>query len=189
MSNPFLPRFLRRFFVFLGCFFGCLVLASILDSLFLILVTISTVVVVPVYFNMKDNKEKASCIEMIRRKYNQENVFAIDAYHPNLEWGYLSLTSQAFIFVPKKGDIIYIALDAVTNYGSTAIGTGEFATTTSSVGNTGMSISSTREVKSPIFYVNVNEEAYYWHTKKNSKMFDAVQKLQGKDPGKLKSNY
>ncbi|MGS7465488.1 hypothetical protein [Bacillus paranthracis] len=189
LSNPFLPRFLKRFFVFLGCLFGGLILASILDSIILLTLTTLTPLIVPAYFYTKDKKEKNACIEMIRSKRNQNSVFTVLAYHNDSEWGYLSLTDKSFTFVPKKGEIIDIPLGSVTNYGFTGIGTGEFATTTSSIGNTGMHVSSTREVKVPVFYVIVDETTYSWITHKHSKMFDAIQRTEGKNRSNLQSNY
>ncbi|EJQ45845.1 hypothetical protein IEE_02223 [Bacillus cereus BAG5X1-1] len=189
MYNPYMPRFLKRFAVFLGCFFGCLILASILDSLFLLVLSIFTVVIVPVYFKMKDTKEKNACIEMIRRERNQNSTYTVLAYHNDLEFGYLSLTDKSLTFVPKKGEIIDIPLETVTNYGFKGVGTGLYDTRTTNIGNTGMQISSTQEVKAPVFYVTVGEETYEWLVHKHSKMFDAIQKSEGKDRSKLKSNY
>lgn len=182
-----MPRFLKRFGVFLVCFFGSLILGSILDSEILIILTIFTPIIVPAYFYRKDNKEKNACIEMIRRERNQNSVFTVLAYHNDLEFGYLSLTDKSFTFVPKKGEIIDIPFDIVTNYGFKAVGTGVYGTTTSSVGN--MQLSSTQEVKAPVFYICVGEQTYEWLAHKHSKMFDAVQKFEGKDRSTLKSNY
>ncbi|WP_255294469.1 hypothetical protein [Bacillus cereus] len=189
LNNPYLPRFLKRLGVFLVCFFGSLFLGSGLDSTLLIMFSIFTPIIVPAYFYMKDNKEKNACIEMIRRERNQNSKFTVLAYHNDLEFGYLSLTDKSFTFVPKKGEIIDIPLESVTNYGFKGVGTGEYATTTSNFGNTGMQFSSTREVKVPVFYVTVGEKTYEWLAHKHSKMFDAVQKSEGKDRSKLKSNY
>ncbi|MED2737633.1 hypothetical protein [Bacillus toyonensis] len=160
-----------------------------MDSLFLLVLSIFTVVLVPVYFKMKDSKEKNACIEMMRRKLNQNSVYTVLAYHNDLEFGYLSLTDKSFTFVPKKGEIIDIPLETVTNYGFKGVGTGQYATTTSSIGDTGMQISSTQEVKAPVFYVNVGEVTYEWLAQKHTKMFDAVQKSEGKDRSNLQSNY
>ncbi|WP_242626772.1 MULTISPECIES: hypothetical protein [Bacillus cereus group] len=187
LHNPYMPRFLKRFGVFLVCFFGSLILGSILDSEILIILTIFTPIIVPAYFYRKDNKEKNACIEMIRRERNQNSVFTVLAYHNDLEFGYLSLTDKSFTFVPKKGEIIDIPFDIVTNYGFKAVGTGVYGTTTSSVGN--MQLSSTQEVKAPVFYICVGEQTYEWLAHKHSKMFDAVQKFEGKDRSTLKSNY
>ncbi|MFK4426284.1 hypothetical protein [Bacillus sp. RC51] len=52
-----------------------------------------------------------------------------------------------------------------------------------------MQLSSTKEVKAPVFYVTVGEHTYEWLAQKHLKMFDAVQKSEGKDRSKLKSNY
>ena len=60
-----------------------------------------------------------------------------------------------------------------------------YGTTTTNLGNTGMQLSSTR-VKAPVFYVTVGEYTYEWLAPKHSKMFDAVQKSEGKDCSKLK---
>ncbi|MED0993493.1 hypothetical protein [Bacillus nitratireducens] len=189
MYNPYMPRFLKRFAVFLVCFFGALFLGSSLDSTLLLMFTIFTPLIVPVYFYMKDNKEKNACIEMIRRERNQNSIYTVLAYHNDLEFGYLSLTDKSFTFVPKKGEIIDIPLETVTNYGFKGVGTGVYGTTTTNIGNTGMQLSSTREVKAPVFYVTVGEYTYEWLAQKHSKLFDAVQKSEGKDRSKLKSNY
>ncbi|WP_336769716.1 hypothetical protein [Bacillus bombysepticus] len=93
-------------------------------------------------------------------------------------------------YVPKKGDVVEILHSYYTNYGITALGTGTYTTTTSSIGNTGMNISSTRENKSPIFYITLTDGAeIYWHSRKNEKLFNAVEKLNGQDRSNLKSNY
>ncbi|HDR6312929.1 TPA: hypothetical protein QCU60_004951 [Bacillus cereus] len=184
-----MPRFLKRFAVFLVCFFGGLFLGSGLDSTLLLIFTIFTPLIVPAYFYMKDNKEKNACIEMVRRERNQNSIYTVLAYHNDLEFGYLSLTDKSFIFVPKKGEIIDIPLETVTNYGFKGVGTGVYGTTTTNLGNTGMQLSSTREVKAPVFYVTVGEYTYEWLAQKHSKLFDVVQKSEGKDRSKLKSNY
>lgn len=189
MGNPFYPRFIKRFLVFLACFFGCLIVGGILNSFFIFFLAIPMVVAVPAYFYWKDNKEKNSCIELIRNNYSENSLLTVDAYHNNLEWGYLSMTNESLVFIPKKGDTIRIPLNTVSNYGFEYVGTGEYTTTMTRVGNTNLSVGSTREAKCPVFYVYVDDSLFIWQTKKHEKMFNTFQKLQGKDTSNLKSNY
>ncbi|WP_130777008.1 hypothetical protein [Bacillus luti] len=182
---------MKRFFMVFGSFFGGFVIAAILNiELLVVLIPPLALFGLPIYFVMQDNKGKNSCIELIRNKYNQNSILTVEAYNPNLEWGFVTLTKEAMYFVPKKGEVVEILHSYYTNYGITALGTGSYTTTTSSIGNTGMNISSTRENKSPIFYITLTDGTeIYWHSRKNEKLFNAVKKLNGKDHSNLKSNY
>ncbi|GAB6423004.1 hypothetical protein bcgnr5372_27200 [Bacillus luti] len=190
VSNPFTSRFAKRFFISVGAAIGIFVLGAIINSVFLTMLYPLGLFGIPIYFVIQDNKGKNRCIELIRNKYNQNSILTVEAYQPNLEWGFVTLTKEGMYFVPKKGEVAEILHSYYTNYGITALGTGTFTTTTSSIGNTGVNLSSTRENKSPIFYVTLTDGTeIYWHSRKNEKLFNAVKKLNGKDHSNLKSNY
>ncbi|BCC09393.1 MULTISPECIES: hypothetical protein [Bacillus cereus group] len=191
MSNPFSSRLMKRFFIVFGSFFGSYIVPAILPFSIFYLTPLVVLIGLPIYFTMQDNKGKNSCIELIRNKYNQESVLTVETYHPNLEWGFLTLTQQALFFIPKKGEIMNIPLSSIANYGFRSIGTGDFTTTISRVGNTGLNIGSTRENKAPVFYFYLTEieDLFYFHTRKHEKMFKTMQKIVGTDTSKLKSNY
>ncbi|MED2737632.1 hypothetical protein [Bacillus toyonensis] len=190
MGNPFASRMMKRFFVVVGGFIGVFVVGGILNAPSFIFLVPVAMFGIPIYFVMQDNKGKNKCIELIRSKYNQNSILTVEAYNPSLEWGFVTLTKEAMYFVPKKGEIAKIPHSHYTNYGITALGTGTYTTTTSSIGNTGMNMSSTRENKSPIFYITLTDGAeIYWHSRKNEKLFNAVKKVLGQDNSHLKSNY
>lgn len=192
LVNPFASRMMKRFFISAGWFVGWFVIIGIINAPNLVFIPVlGGMFGVPIYFVIQDNKAKNSCIEIIRNKYNQNSILTVEVYHDSeFEWGFLTLTGEALYFVPKKGEIFKIPHNFYTDYGFRGLSTGNYATTSSRIGNTNMSIGSTREIKSPIFYVvPANGDEVYWHTRKNEKMFKAVQKLNGKDPSNLKSNY
>lgn len=191
MSNPFTSRFTKRFFIVFGAFWGSYLVPAILPFSIFYLTPFVVIFGLPIYFTMQDNKGKNSCIELIRNKYNQESVLTLETYHPNLEWGFLTLTQQSLFFVPKKGEIMIVSLNSISEYGFKGIGTGDFTTTVSRIGNTGVNIGSTRENKAPVFYFYLTEidDLFYFHTRKHEKMFKAMQRILGTDTSKLKSNY
>ncbi|GAB6552080.1 hypothetical protein bcgnr5378_04980 [Bacillus cereus] len=189
--NPFASRMMKRFFMVAGGFVGGFIIAAILNVEIFLMLPMLAMFGLPIYFVMQDNKGKNSCIEIIRNKYNQNSILTVEVYHDSdLEWGFLTLTEEALYFVPKKGEIFKIPHSYYTDYGYRGLSTGNYATTASRIGNTNMSVGSTREIKAPIFYVvPANGDEVYWHTRNNEKMFKAVQKLNGKDRSNLKSNY
>lgn len=190
--DPFTSRFAKRFFVVVGCFIGGLVLFSILNLPDLIIIPVAgSMFGVPIYFVMQDKKAKNQCIEIIRNKYNQTSILTVEVYHhSDFGWGFLTLTKEALIFVPKKGDIINIPHSNYSDYGYKGLGTGNYITTSSRIGNTNMSINNTSEKKAPVFYIAAqNGNETHFHTRKNKQMFNALRKVRGEDNSNLKSNY
>ncbi|UCZ52871.1 hypothetical protein LGQ02_19145 [Bacillus shivajii] len=193
MKAPFSSRFIKRILLFFGLYFGVLIISNTIFSSIVAVFGMSLSMLLipgyPLYFIIKRNKDQMKCSSLIREQYQQQTRYIAEAYHPSLEWGYLTLTDSSLIFIPKKGGIMNIGLNNIKNYGSKALGTGDFTTTTAPIGG-GIHMSGTSENKSPVFYVEANGETQFWHCQKNSKMFDKVKSYRGDNkPGEAKVNF
>ncbi|WDL93172.1 hypothetical protein JCR32_05005 [Bacillus sp. HNR-4] len=189
--DPFTSRFAKRFFITVGAAVGLFLIGAMINSEAIAFSYLLALFGIPIYFVIQDKKGENSCKEIVRNKYNQNSILTVEVYHhSDFGWGFLTLTKEALIFVPKKGDIINIPHSNYSDYGYKGLGTGNYITTSSKIGNTNMSINNTSEKKAPVFYIaaqNVNET--HFHTRKNKQMFTAVRKVRGEDNSNLKSNY
>ncbi|PFC90932.1 hypothetical protein CN272_02350 [Bacillus anthracis] len=189
--DPFTSRFAKRFFITVGSAVGLFLIGAMINSEAIAFSYLLALFGIPIYFVIQDKKGKNSCKEIVRNKYNQNSILTVEVFHhSDFGWGFLSLSKEALVFVPKKGDIIYIPHSNYTDYGYKGLGTGDYITTSSRIANTNMSIHNTSEKKAPVFYViSKDGNEVQWHTRKNKQMYNALRKVNGRDNSNLKSNY
>ncbi|BCD27150.1 hypothetical protein LKL90_03805 [Bacillus mobilis] len=191
LVDPFTSRFAKRFFITVGSAVGLFLIGAMINSEAIAFSYLLALFGIPIYFVIQDNKGKNSCKEIVRNKYNQTSILTLEVFHhSDFGWGCLTLTKEALIFVPKKGDIIYIPHSNYAEYGYKGLGTGDYITTSTKIGNTNMSINNTSEKKAPVFYlIGHDGTEVQLHTRKNKQMYNAVKKALGRDNSHLKSNY
>lgn len=178
--NPFVSRQNKR--IIIAIIIGFIGMPIIVGPLIAI--------AMPFYFSYQKRNGKSQCSTIVENNYGGKVRYIEEVYHPDAEWGFLAITDESLVFIPKKGNEYQIQLHDILNYGSRWMGTGEFTTTHSRLPGTNLGVGSTSENKTPIFYIEkLDGDVSYCHAKKNETFFDQVQSLLGQNPEPKKVNY